>query len=288
MIGWPWASVTKTLPWEDLKSRAEGYSFGTVPVGVTRNDNGNEVYYGPLILCGGGDVQKDRIELIVVGFGPEMERWIVDYRIFYGDVRNLDDPCWIALDEHVYNHSYSILGKEHLISKTGLDCGYDPANQNSDATDWSEKPSVVHEFVAYRQDRFFALMGVDTEKAIDIIKESRVHGTGSLKKKYHIAVSLLKESIMASIQFSGGPRSIHVPRFNQDDYELPDDFYKQFLSERYQEIAPKKFGWKKIYKRNEVLDTFVYANAAAHFQGLHTWTLNRWANYYYACKQNAA
>ncbi|NCC65126.1 MAG: hypothetical protein EOM15_10780, partial [Spirochaetia bacterium] len=100
---------------------------------------------------------------------------------------------------------------------------------------------------------------------------------------YNLAVSLFKEMIMSYINLTGGPKAIHFPKYvmaGNKKILVADDHFKQFLSERYQEIKPKIYGWKLIYKRNEVLDTWIYARAKAEMNGVQVWTAERWGMYY--------
>ena len=76
-----------------------------------------------------------------------------------------------------------------------------------------------------------------------------------------------------------GPRALHVPKWDENGQILADHWYRQFMSERYQEIKPGKFGWQKIYKRNEVLDTWIYARAAAEFKNISAYTREQWILY---------
>lgn len=281
-LGRPWAHAQKHTEWTELRARAEDYAYGSreLPGRLLTNP---ETYSGPLILTAGVDVQKDRIELQVVGWGIGLESWSIDYRIFYGNPGNIDDPSWIGLDEYIYTKTFLIGNVETYVSMCAVDCGYDPRAEVR-VKDWTGKTSVVYEFVSQRPDRFIAVMGVDDQKVLTPIKEARVDGH-LLKKRYNLATGLFKEMLYSALDIHSGPGAIHFPRYAVNDSgqqrELPDDHWRQFMSERYQEIRPGQFGWKKIYRRNEVLDTYVYARAAAEFHGLNGWTADRWLAYYW-------
>lgn len=60
-----------------LSERSEDYKIGTVP------DRG-------LFLTAGVDIQRDRIEAEIVAWRHDKHSWSVDYRVFYGDITNLD------------------------------------------------------------------------------------------------------------------------------------------------------------------------------------------------------
>lgn len=289
-LGWPWANIQKAMAWEDFKNRADDYCYGEPPQGKITKIDDLDVFFGPLILVGGVDVQGDRLELHILGIGTGMELWSIDYKIFYGNPSNIDDTCWDSLSEHVYGTSYKISGEDILISKVSIDTGYDPrkAKAQANGDGGGVMQHVVHEFVAMREDRFIAIMGIAEEKSLDVIKEARIHGTSSLKKRYNISVSLIKDMLMNNVELLGGPRSIHFPKYTMTDtgqrIEIPDEHFKQFLSERYQELKSKKFGWEKIYIRNEVWDTFIYALATAYILNLPGKNIGWWAYHYQQIK----
>lgn len=286
-LGNPWAAVKKTAKWETLRGRAEDYAFGEVPEGEKRTVSDLELYTGPLLLYGGCDVQGDRLELMVTGFAVNSEKWIIDYQIFYGKTEDLNDPCWMALEDWVYNHEYKILGESAYIEMCAIDAGFNPGQKYEKRDkDYAGKANVVYEFVAPRVHKFIAVMGSPDDKAIGILKESRINETQTaLTKRYMVSVSLLKEMIMNVIGNTEGHNTIHVPRHQYTEgikMDIPDTFYQGFLSERFQE-DPKKpgtFKWTKFFTRNEPLDTFNYSIAAADSQGVTRWSNDIWSRYY--------
>jgi len=58
-----------------------------------------------------------------------------------------------------------------------------------------------------------------------------------------------------------------------------DELFRQLLSERYQELSPGRYGWKKIYDRNEVWDTCIYAVGVAYAEGINHWDEDTWNVY---------
>jgi len=284
-LGNPWAAVKKTSEWETLKSRALDYSLGEDPGGEKRSIDDYEIWTGPLCLFGGVDVQGDRLEMCITGFGLNGRKWIIDYQIFYGETSDINAQCWKNLESFVYEASYTLAGKPARILQVAIDCGYDP-RQGKRGKDYAGKASIVYDFVADRQDFFIAVMGSSDDKAIGIIKESRVNdSTTGLTKRYMVSSSLLKDMIFGVIEKNDGHNSIYVPKYKEIEGKkrhMPDEFYKQFLSERYQEDpkSPGKYLWKKIRARNEVLDTFIYSIAAAEYAGVLRWTIEVWENWY--------
>jgi phage terminase large subunit GpA-like protein len=288
VLGNPWAAVKKAAQWEKLKARAEDYSFGEIPKGELRDVSGLQVYYGPLLLYAGCDVQGDRLEMMVTGFGPNGEKWVVDYKIFYGNTSDIGDPCWGALHDHVYNHQYLVCTKNVTIGMCAVDSGFNPRKTEEKRNkDYIGKAHIVYEFVSLRQDRFMAIMGSPDDKAIGIMKESKITDVNTtLTKRYMVSVSLLKESLMDIVGNSEGFNTIHVPMWEMVEgvkKEIQNLFYQGFLSERWQENSkkPGTYHWFAFYKRNEPLDTYNYSIAAATAHNIPSMSNQNWSTYYF-------
>ena len=119
----------------------------------------------------------------------------------------------MALHEWVYSHTYNICGGECFISRCAIDAGWNPRAKRREK-DYANKNHIVYEFVSLRIDRFIAIMGIDDEKAVSVIKEARItDDQSSLTKRYNIAVSVIKELIMNVIGQKIGYGTIHFPRF---------------------------------------------------------------------------
>lgn len=278
-MGKPWARMERIIDYEELRNRALDYCYGEVPPGKLQQKENQVIYHGAVILFGGVDVQKDRLELHVLGFGVDGHIWSVDYQIFYGDTAKLENSCWNSLSDFLYSHTYNILGKQNYIALTGVDCAYAPNESGEHMTN-----TVVYDFVALRQNRCIAIMGESGEKVKSVIQETRVHIEGSLlKKRYNVYASIIKDVVMRKLSVKNNDSTIHFPKYmlyQQQRVVLPDEHFQQMMSERYQELKPNKFGWKQTYKRNEVWDTFIYAYATADFYGVNRWSTEQWQLYY--------
>lgn len=264
-LGEPWARVEQSGSWEDIKRRADPYIMG------------QEVPEGALLFYGGGDIQKDRIEIGVIGVGEGMEKWFVDYQIFFGDPSDLNDKCWAALHQYAYGKKFKVEGCSVGISLIALDSGYDPKEARE--KDWQAKSHTVYSFVSSRIDKFIAIKGTgESRHSHDLIQERRI-SHGVLTKRYDIATPIIKEMLMMMAGETEGPNSIHFPKYriyNGVKTETSDEFYQQFFSERFQELGAGKMGWKKIRDRNEVWDVAVYGIAAMYFHNLQVWTSDAW------------
>jgi len=281
-LGNPWISMKKVASWEKLRDRAEDYTRGEVPAGRTEHLGDMDVYVAPLVLFGGCDVQGDRLELQVKGYGANGEQWHIDYQIFYGNPGNINDGCWRNMRDFVTSHTYKILGADYNVNCTAIDAGWD-ARKGKREKDFAGKPNIVYEFCSQQLAGWFIpVMGVPDDKQIGIIKEARVNDGGvGVTKRYNVFVSSLKEALMNRIEQSEGYGTCHFPKWADDGgfkKPIPDEWWMQFLSERYQE-DPKKpgtYGWFKIHQRNEPLDTWNYCDAAAEYKGVLKWTNYEW------------
>jgi phage terminase large subunit GpA-like protein len=267
VLGEPWARVETKSSWKDFKQRAEDYVLGA------------EVPEGALILFGAVDVQGDRLECGVWGYGPDFKKYLVDYRVWYGDPADPADSCWAELRAFGYSTPYKIEGCKVGCVHIGVDSGWDPRLKRE--KDWDSKAHVVYNFVAQNPDRFMALRGAAETATGEVIRTARVKDS-SLKTRYDVSTHVVKEMLMMVVDQSDGPNSIHFPKYRQEQgivNEIPDEFFRQFLSERYQEVAPGKMGWKKIHERNEPFDIGVYCTAIAYYKGVHTWEEHVWEGF---------
>lgn len=272
-LGNPWAAVKSAASWEVLRDRAEDYVMGEVPEGALR-------------LYGGVDVQADRLEMAVWGIGRGMEQWLIDYHIFTGDTSDLGTACWVSL-EQAARRKYRILGAECEISIVAIDCGWDPKEGRS--KDWGAKPHTVYQYIHAKEDIFCAIRGTsEIRTSFDVIKKTKIFS--GITRRFDLNTGILKEMILDHIGDVAGPMALHMPKWRmQSDKKryVGDELFRQMLSERYQEIAPGRFGWRKIYDRNEVWDTCIYAIGMAYAEGINHWDADAWAAYVQGLKEAA-
>ncbi|MBG7325872.1 phage terminase large subunit family protein, partial [Pseudomonas aeruginosa] len=91
-----WDSSQEMTNASELRARAEDYPLGQVPNGA-------------VILTAAVDTQGDRLELLVIGWGEGMERWVVDHQVLMGNPSDL--RTWDLLDEQLkrrYRHASGV------------------------------------------------------------------------------------------------------------------------------------------------------------------------------------
>jgi len=270
-----WARVEKQVSFEVLKNRAEPYCLG-----------GEIPHNAGLMLFGFVDVQGDRLELGVLAVKYGMELHFIDHVVFFGDPANINDrSTWGALHEFIYSKTYQTEnGVELYIYKCGIDVGYDPneKNQRGSKKDFHNKKHTVYQFVSMRMDKFVALKGADSSAGLTGIVTPKKVREGAVTVCYHVDVSQVKRIFFASIGADAGPYSLHVPKYRKYgmiEELISDEWYKQILSERYQEIKPGVMGWKKLQDRNELLDLVIGNMAMMYMENINQFDEYWWEDY---------
>lgn len=237
-------------PWKDIRARAAaaGMPRMQIPPGY------------PLLVCG-VDVQGDRVECHIKAFGPDLKRFTVDYRIFEGHIT--EERVRAELDALLKMGFTNAWGRRIKIDMLAIDANY----HKEDVLDWAKK---------HPDSRVIAVRGVAGEHrpplmAVQFEKKRGVKKKRKQKRFFNIGVSPLKVALFKHLEkddpaqrgFCGYPS------------EMADDFFQQLCSERRVLKVDKKSGyavleWQKLPGvRNEVLDTEIYAEAAARRLG---WT----------------
>jgi phage terminase large subunit GpA-like protein len=237
-----------------VRARQELFSLGGIPLGA-------------LMLTAAVDVQANRLELMVMGWGVGMERWVVDLKVIAGDPA--DERTWAALDELLkvrYRHPSGVgLG----ILATGVDSG-------------GHHTDEVYQFCRVRRWRnVFALKGASRPgkpviaqrpSMVDVTWKGQTERGGA--ELWFVGTDTAKDWIYNRYPFESGPGALHFAN------DLPDDFFAQCVAER--KVARYVRGHKRIEwikgkaERNEALDLMVYNLAMAHYLGIARYKEHEW------------
>jgi len=248
-----WADRSHDLKPNVLIARAEPYALRTIPQGV-------------LVLTAGVDTQDDRLEVRVIGWGADKKEWTIDYHIIPG--KPSGDEVWAALDDYLTAEFTNSYGKTLRIEATAIDTG----------------GHFTHDVYAYvrraKARRVIACKGASTTGRVILGKPSHqdVNWRGQTVKKgvalYIVGTDTAKHHIYGRLNDDTdkdpGERRVHFST------ELEHAFFDQQVAEVFN---PRKNRWEiKKGKRNEVLDTHVYATAASHHPELylHKWKVADW------------
>lgn len=209
---------------------------------------------GVLCLTCGVDVQDNRIEYEVVGYGFNKENWGIKKGVING--RADDYATWEELDKVIERPYRFKNGKTLKISVTFVDEG-GHFTQN------------VRENCAMRRGKnVYVIKGANNHDApfISPWKVGEYNAGQGRKGKYiyyMIGVDAGKSFIMSGLKIKGpGTRMSHFPSDKSRGYDA--EYYNQLLSEALLPNEKGELRWTKIpgHNRNEALDCRNYANAA--------------------------
>jgi phage terminase large subunit GpA-like protein len=235
VLGETWEEQGETVAANDLVGRAEVYGPDAMPDGV-------------LAVVAGVDTQDDRLEVQVVGYGAKEEAWPCLYEVLHGDPAQ--PQVWKDLDELLLRTYSTDNGRQLRVRATCIDAGGHHAER-------------VYAFArARRNRRVFATKGAGGARPIWPKRASK-GGVKGAETVFIVGVDTAKDAVYGRLRIKQpGPGYIHFPA----DEAFDDAYFAQLTSEsvvtRYREGRPYRVWVLPKGKRNEALDTFVYALAA--------------------------
>jgi phage terminase large subunit GpA-like protein len=201
---------------------------------------------GCLVLIGSADVQADRIEAEIVGYGEGEECWGIEYRVLMG---NPDQPqVWADLEAfwmQAFDHPSGVKLRTAI-----------------QVIDMAHKPRQVVKWVKSKQHRrCYAVMGCKTPWAPLVSRPKK--STIRQAIKFDVGGDVAKEIIYGRLKVEEkGPRYCHFPQGRGYD----EEYFKQLTAEKlvhhFENGLLVEREWVKKRDRNEALDIRVYALAA--------------------------
>lgn len=234
-----WVNTSLGEPWEEAGEIIEADSL------MARKESwGNEAPEDVVIVTAGVDVQGDRLEIEVKGWGVGEECWSLDYRIFYGDPAQ--PQVWNDLDAYLQQAIKSKTGLYLNIACTCVDSG-------------GHHTQMVYDFCGKRATRgVFAIKGINQPARPLVGRPSR--NNRYKLRLYPIGVDTAKEVIYGRLRVTDpGHGYFHFPMERDREYFLQLTAEKQ-VTRFTKGVARRE--WIKTRARNEVLDCTVYALAA--------------------------
>lgn len=223
----------------------EGESVDDGTLYGRREEYAAEVPEGVAVLTAGVDVQDDRIEVEVVGWGENEESWSIEYVTIPGNPaqpnvwRNLE----VALSK-VYTHE---LGVALRIVCALVDSG-------------GHFTKEVYSFCAARSGRWVIACKGEAGAGKPLAGKIHKLRTGALLCP--VGVDTAKELLWARLKMSDfGPGFCHFPKGREYDVEYFKQLTAEKITTKFKNGFPVKV-WIKTRPRNEALDCRVYAMAA--------------------------
>lgn len=235
-LGEPWTESTKDDNWEHLHRRREYYPVNDIlPDGV-------------LLLTAGVDVQHDRLECTVYGWGIGRECWGIQHQIVWGQPD--DQSTWNQLDQILQRQHKMSNGVSLSISCTCIDSG-----------DGAYTANVYQYTKARERLRTFSIKGRGGIGVPFISTPSKNNTWKAIL--FTLGVDSGKSLVTSRLAVEDeGAGFVHYPM--QAERGFNENFFQQLTSEVFEQKFEKGkivSGWRKIRERNEALDCAVYATA---------------------------
>lgn len=245
--------VMRAVKMNIVADRAEPYKVRIAPMGVC-------------VITAGVDTQDNRLAVHIVGWGKGMTAWTLDYIELMGDPA--DDTVWVSLTELLNKPIEHINGGSLPVLATAIDAG-------------GHRTEAVKNYVRSRMiKRPMCIFGAVSNNApvLSRAKAQDVNWRGNLDKRgvhiHHVGTVAIKHVFYGRLSTDGDKeREKRLLHFSED---FEPQFFAGLTSETYD---PRKNRFtNKRGARNEPLDTWVYAYAAAHHPELrmHLYTHKKW------------
>lgn len=237
-----WTNTFLGETWEEKGDKVDTHEL------AQRNDfePSDELPEDVTLLTAGIDVQSDRVEIEVVGWGDDAESWSIEYHVIYGDPSG--PHIWQDLASYLRRTwSHPEFG-EMALRATCIDTGY--------------MTKSVYEFVR-RNHGVYAIKGISGEGKPIVGKPSR---NNVLKiGLFPVGTMTVKDLVLARLRSDRGEAGYCNFPVGRDI-----EFFRQMTAEMLVKRFVKGFAkkeWIKTRPRNEAFDCRVYATAALEILG---------------------
>ncbi len=247
ILGEAYREKGEAPPWENLFNRREQYRMNRPPAEVQ-------------FITVGVDVQKDRLELEVVGWCRNKRTYSIDFRTLVGDTSAR--PVWDELAKVVSETWEREDGAEVGMRLMAVDTGYNTQH----VYDFCKRFDVT---------RVIPVKGNDSQQVM-VAPPRQVDVTSSGKKigrvkVWHVGVSVIKSETYGFLRQDKDEKG-NIPYGYCHFPEYEPNYFRGLTAEELQMKMNSRgyrvYQWVKKYDRNEPLDCRVYARAAASVVGM--------------------
>ena len=240
-----WTNTYLGQTWSDIGETVDDYMLSE------RREEMPNVPDDALILVAGVDVQDNRLEISIIGYGRDDESWVIDHITLYGDPST--PQLWTALDSYIFAQYETENGRQIAIRATCIDSGGHFTNS-------------VYAYCKKNLGRkVFAIKGMGGEGKPVAGRPSK-NNVGRCPL-FPIGVDTVKDLMFARMRIQeNGPGYMHFSD------KLNDEYFRQLTAEKIvtkYHKGYKKRVFEKIRARNEALDCMVYAYAAYAIIGIN-------------------
>jgi len=261
-LGETWVEEGESPDWQRLLERREDYRIGTIPE-------------GGILLTAGADIQKDRIEVSVWAFGRNKASWLVEHRILMGDTARSE--VWSELGQLLSERWTHSSGNLIDLKRLAIDTGF----ATQEAYSFVRKLRNPKVIPIKGVPRGAALIG--TPSAVDANQSGKKLRRGV--KVFPVAGGIAKLELYNNLrktpdidegtgELTYPDGYVHLPKVDAE--YLQQLCAEQLVTKRDRNGFAKR-EWQKMRERNEALDCYVYARAAATSAGLDRFEERHWA-----------
>lgn len=267
VLGETWQERGEAPDWQRLYDRREQWLLGSVAWGV-------------LFLTAGADVQRDRIEIDVWGWGRDMRSWLVDHIVLEGDVTQPE--VWAKLDLVLAQTWPHASGQRMGLDRLAIDTG-DGVTTNF-VYGWVRSKSRDQVMAIKGKRGFDRTSPVDGPNWVEVTERGRKIKRGV--QLWSIAVAVFKSETYSYLRLARPTDEalaegaswpvgyVHLPR------GITGEWVQQLVAEQLVTIKARngasRFEWQQLRTRNEALDCRIYARAAAWLRGIDRWDDHKW------------
>lgn len=245
-----WVNTFLGETWEEQGERVDAYDLYQ-----RREEYETRVPEGVTVLTAGIDVQDDRLEAEIVGWGDNYESWSIDYARLYGDPSA--PKVWSDLTQFLKQIYFHPLFGDMTIRAGCIDTG-------------GHYTQTTYDYTKQHQ-RVYAIKGVPQPDKPIVGRPSRSN-IGKIPL-FPVGVHTAKEIVYARLKAKPDEAGYcHFPSDRDEEY------FNQLTSEklvtRYHK-GRKRTEYVKVRARNEALDNRVYATAALEMLNIDLVALRR-------------
>lgn len=257
-LGETWTDQGEGPDWEKIHAGRAEYRRGTVPAGV-------------LVLTAGADVQKDRIEVSVWGWGRGLTSWLVDHLVIQGDPSTAE--AWEPVNALLARDWQHDRGAPIKIERLAVDSGHETA--------------AVYKWARKAGSRVLVVKGAAGAKAgsAPVSVPSAIDGYRDRKRTlrgvrvYGVNTPILKTELYRWLWLERGAGvppdgSVFIP------HDVDVEWCRQLVAEQLVRWRDRRgymrTEWRAKRERNEALDCRVYARAATWVLGMDRWSETQW------------
>jgi phage terminase large subunit GpA-like protein len=240
-----WTNTYLGETWEDAGEQIDDYDL------AERREVIETIPEDVMFLTCGTDVQDNRLECSIIGWGRDDESWVIEHVTLYGDPST--PQLWSALDSVIFKTYDTVDGRQIGIRATCVDSGGHFTN------------SVYQYCKKHTGRRVFAIKGVGGEGKPAAGRPSKANVAKC--PLFPVGVDTVKSLLFARMRITDqGAGYIHFSD------RLDEEYFRQLTAEKVVTRFHKGFKkrvFEKTRARNEALDCMVYSYAAYAILGIN-------------------